>query len=128
MLPGMEAGTSVNRIPSPMLSLWLRRYTMIVFVPLTVRLLIRTSISWATTIHCWNLTRQNSPALSPKFIGNVRRMIVALATVCVYTEKAVDETTRNVAKEKSRQQNARVEMCKVKYFPTIVECDSLTDE
>ena len=88
----MEAGTSVNRIPSPILSLWLRRDAMIVFVPLTVRLLIRTSISWATTIHCWNLTGQNAPALSPKFIVNLRRMSVAFSTVSVHLVKALDAT------------------------------------
>ena len=114
--PGMESGTSVSRIPTPMPSLWLRRDTIIVFILLTVRLLIGTSVSWVTTIPCWNLTGKNTPALFSKFIGNVRRMSVVLTTVSVRPEKALDATAGNVANKKSRQKNVRVEMCQVKYL------------
>ena len=100
---GMEAGTSVSRTTTPIPSLWLRRDTMIVFVPLTVCLLIGTSVSWATTILYWNLTEQKAPAFSPKSIGNVIRLSVTFVTVRVHPEKALDATTEKVANDKSRQ-------------------------
>ena len=56
----MEAGTSVSHIPTPMPSLWLRRDTIILFVPFTVRLLIVTNVSWAMTIPCWDLNGKNA--------------------------------------------------------------------
>ena len=112
----MEDGTKVNRVPDPMPSLWLLRDTMIEFVPLTLHLLIGTSVSWATTITCWNLTGKNAPALNPNFIGNVIRMSVAFAIVSVHPERALDATTRKVVNEKSRQKNVRVAMCQMKYL------------
>ena len=105
----MEAGTSVKFIPNPMPSLYLRRDTMIVFAPLAARLLIGTSVSWATTIPCWNMTGKNAPALNPNFI-------VAFATVSVHPVRALGSTEGNVASEKLRQQNVRVEMCQMKYL------------
>ena len=89
---------------------------MIMFVLFTLRLLIGTSVNWATTIPCCNLTGKNAPALFPKFIGNVIRLSVTFATVSVHPENDLEVMTGNVENEKLRQQNARVAMCQLKYL------------
>ena len=89
---------------------------MIMFAPLTTRLLIGTSVSWARTIPCWNKTGKNAPALKPNFIGNVRRLIVAFVTVSVHPARALDATTENVSNKNLFKQNVRVEMCQMKYL------------
>ena len=89
---------------------------MIMFSPLTTRLLIGTSVSWARTITCWNMTGKNAPALKPNFIGNVRRLSVSFAKVSLHPARDMDATTGNVTNEKSRQHNIRVAMCQMKYL------------
>ena len=62
------------------------------------------------------MTGKNVPGLSPNFIGNLRILSVAFATVSVYPENARDATIENVANDNSCQQNVTVAMCQVKYL------------